>query len=148
MVKRTSLDVLIDLATDQRDAATTALGQLRVAHQQSEQQLEALLAYRSEYQRQLDTALGRGMSMTTLNNYQRFVTSLDQAIEQQRGVLATSQDQVNDGKSHWQHRQRRLKSFDALALRRRESAQHKEARREQRQTDEYASRAQSTLSGF
>lgn len=148
MAKRSSLDMLIDLATDDRDAATTVLGQLRTAHQQSEQQLDALMSYRAEYQRRFDEAMAQGMSMASLHNYQRFVASLDKAIEQQRGILSSSQNKVDDGKSHWQSRQRRLKSFDVLAIRRREATDKTEARREQHLNDEYASRATSALGGF
>lgn len=148
MATSSSLDMLIDLATDDRDAAATVLGQLRTAHQQSEQQLEALTTYRREYQRRFNDAMALGMSMAALHNYQRFVAALDRAIAQQRQVLSSSENQVDDGKSHWQSRQRRLKSFDVLAVRRREAAGKAEARREQHQNDEYASRATSALSGF
>jgi flagellar FliJ protein len=136
-----TLDTLIDLATDERDAAAVALGRLQQAHQVSEQKLEALISYRSEYQRRLDEALAAGMSMQTLQNYQRFVASLEQAIEQQRQALGHSERRVESGSDDWRARQRRLRSFDVLATRRRESAQKIEARREQRQTDEFASRA-------
>lgn len=141
MARTNTLDTLIDLATDDRDAAAVALGRLQQDHRVSEQKLQALLDYRAEYQRRFDDALGDGMSMHTLQNYQRFVASLKQAIETQRGALDQSERRVEGGNDQWRSRQRRLQSFDVLATRRREADARTEARRDQRQTDEFASRA-------
>lgn len=148
MSKLSSLNTLIGLATQERDSATTMLGELRTAQTQCEQQLNELLTYRDEYQRRFDDAMAAGISMATLQNYQRFVASLDKAIEQQRGAVTSSEDSVEVGKNNWQSKQRRLKSFDTLALRRHQIAERREAKREQLQTDEYASRASSRLSGL
>lgn len=141
MARTDTLDTLIDLATDDRDAAAAALGRLQQDHRASQQKLEALLTYRSEYQRRFDAALADGMSMHTLQNYQRFVASLEQAIETQRRALDQSERRVEGGNDQWRSRQRRLQSFDVLATRRREAAARAEARRDQLQTDEFASRA-------
>ena len=82
-----------------------------------------------------------GMSIATLQNYQRFIASLEHAIEQQRGAVNQSERRIEHGNDDWRTRQKRLNSYDVLAVRRREAAQKAEARREQRQTDEFASRA-------
>lgn len=148
MAVRSSLDMLIDLATEERDSATRALGQLRTEQRKSEEQLEALLAYRSEYQRRFDAAMGAGISMASLHNYRRFVASLDKAIEQQRGIVAADQSKVANGKTQWQSRQRRLQSFDTLAVRRNEIARQAATRHEQHLNDEFASRASARGNGF
>ncbi|MES1928619.1 flagellar biosynthesis chaperone FliJ [Salinisphaera dokdonensis CL-ES53] len=141
MPATSTLDTLIDLATDERDAAASALGRLQQARRASEQKLQALVDYRAEYQRRFDDAMADGMSMSSLQNYQRFVASLEQAIDHQRRALDTSERHVETGNSNWRARQRRLNSFDVLATRRRDAAAKTEAKREQRQTDEFASRA-------
>ena len=141
MPATSTLDTLIDLATDERDAAASALGRLQQARRASEQKLQALVDYRAEYQRRFDDAMASGMSMSSLQNYQRFVASLEQAIDHQRRALDTSERHVETGNSNWRARQRRLNSFDVLATRRRDAAAKTEAKREQRQTDEFASRA-------
>ena len=141
MAKTSALDTLIDLATDDRDAAAVKLGQLRQDHLQTEQKLEALLGYHAEYQRRLDEAMTLGMSIATLQNYQRFIASLEHAIAAQRGAVDQSERRIEHGNEDWRARQKRLNSYDVLAVRRREAAEKAEARREQRQTDEFASRA-------
>lgn len=141
MTASSTLDTLIGLATDERDAAAATLGQLQQAHRQSEQKLEALMTYQAEYQRRLDDAMANGMSISALHNYQRFIASLEQAISHQQDVLRTSERRLAGGNDEWRSRRRRLMSFDVLATRRQEAAQQRESRREQRQTDEFASRA-------
>ncbi|MES1923773.1 flagellar export protein FliJ [Salinisphaera sp. T31B1] len=140
MPAATALDTLLELATDQRDAAAVALGRLYNAHRHSQQQLDALIAYRQEYRQRLEAHMAEGLSMASLDNYRRFLTSLDGAIAHQRQALAHSEQRVAGGKHQWQDRQRRLQSYDVLATRRRDSAVRAEAKREQQTTDEFASR--------
>lgn len=139
-----ALDTLIDLATEQRDAAALALGQLRGRLAQSESQFDSLIAYREEYRQRLETAMADGVSMARLNNYQRFLASLDQAIRQQEQAVENSREQVSDGQTHWQDRHRRLKSFDTLATRQQAVADRAETRREQQLNDEAAGRMRRT----
>ncbi|GAB3671518.1 flagellar export protein FliJ [Salinisphaera aquimarina] len=135
-----ALDTLLELATDQRDAAAVALGKLNNAHQHSKQQLDALVTYREEYRRQLEASMAEGLSVASLDNYRRFLASLDAAIAHQCQSLDHSEQRVAGGKTQWQARQRRLQSYDVLATRRRDSAARAEAKSEQQTNDEYASR--------
>jgi flagellar FliJ protein len=143
MTAFSSLHTLIDLATDARDSAAVQLGRLRQTRQQSRQQLDALLAYREEYRTRMEAALADGVSMASLDNYRRFLASLDRAIVGQRAALADNDARVAGGKRHWQDRQRRLQSFDTLAKRRFDAHARIEAKREQRLSDEYAQRIHS-----
>ncbi|MCM2971608.1 flagellar export protein FliJ [Larsenimonas suaedae] len=140
-----ALDTLIDLATNNRDSAAQHLGKLRQTKQSSQEQLDTLLQYRDEYRQKLDDAMKRGMSMNELQNYQRFIASLDQAIAQQENALKNCDQRVNQGVKHWQQQQQRLNSFDALATRRNEERELVAKKYEQRLSDEFASRAVSSF---
>ncbi|MCM5703713.1 flagellar export protein FliJ [Larsenimonas salina] len=140
-----ALDTLIDLATNNRDSAAQHLGKLRQTKQSSQEQLDTLLQYRDEYRQKLDDAMKRGMSMNELQNYQRFIASLDQAIAQQENALENCDQRVNQGVKHWQQQQQRLNSFDALATRRNEERELVAKKYEQRLSDEFASRAVSSF---
>ena len=146
MARTSSIDTLIDLAKDHRDEAAKALGVLNNAHQLSQQQLDALIRYRQEYREQLDQAMNTGVSMARLDNFQRFLTTLDLAIAQQTQAVSTNERRVDSGKRHWQSQHQRYRSFDVLAQRRRDSEMARENRREQQDTDEHAGRSRSTLS--
>ena len=93
MAKTSALDTLINLATDDRDAAAVALGRLRQDHQQTEQKLEALLGYHAEYQRRLDEAMSMGMRMAKETQKQRWMRKNRMAVlifRSKRGWLLQS----------------------------------------------------------
>lgn len=133
-----SLDTLIDLATEQRDAAAVTLGRLHGDRAEVQAQLDALYSYRDEYRQQLENAMRAGLSMTCLENYKQFLTALDAAIEQQRNHLEHSDARLDQGRHEWQSRQKKLKSFDTLAQRRQTALDRHETQREQNQIDDYA----------
>ncbi|WP_423821818.1 flagellar export protein FliJ [Salinisphaera sp. SPP-AMP-43] len=141
-MNQASLDALIDLATEKRDAAATELGRLQGQHSRAQDQLDALLTYRAEYGGRLAEAMAKGMSMNRLDNDQRFLAALDEAIEQQSRLVDDSQNRLHHGQHDWRERQRRLKSFDALSARRAEAQAKRDTRREQQQNDEAAGRSQ------
>lgn len=146
-MNQSSLNALIELATEQRDAAATELGALHSERARSQSQLEALVAYRAEYGQRLAHAMADGLSMHRLDNDQRFLAALDEAIAQQEQVVAKSENRLASGKNQWQDRQRRLKSYDALAERHRVGEARREARREQQDNDEAAGRAARRANG-
>lgn len=146
-MNQTSLNALIDLATEKRDAAASALGKLRGQHDQARAQLEALKEYRAEYRQRLDRNMADGISMSRLDNDQRFLAALDEAIEQQGRVVNDNVNRLAAGQDQWRDRQRRLKSFDALSARRAEAQAKQELRQEQQQNDEAAGRSARRATG-
>ncbi|HET7312732.1 flagellar export protein FliJ [Salinisphaera sp.] len=146
-MNQSSLDALIELATEKRDAAAIALGNLQSEYARNQSQLDALVAYRAEYGERLARAMADGLSMHQLDNDQRFLAALDGAVAQQERLVAAIRNRLADGKTRWQDRQRRLKSFDTLAKRRRAGEARQEARREQRDNDEAAGRTSRRANG-
>ncbi|RKR06099.1 flagellar FliJ protein [Kushneria sinocarnis] len=146
--RNSSLDTLVELAREHRDGAAKLLGELRSSHQRSHQQLDSLLHYRDEYRRQFEAAMANGISMAALQNYQRFMRSLDQAIDHQHQQVTRSEGRVEKGVTDWQRQQQRVNAYDVLATRRLEEERLASNRREQRQTDEFASRASAAMGGF
>ncbi|RJS95154.1 flagellar export protein FliJ [Salinisphaera sp. Q1T1-3] len=140
-MNQSSLDALIEIATEKRDSAAAALGELQTARSKSQAQLDALVRYRAEYGHRLAEAMADGLSMHRLENDQRFLAALDAAIAQQQDIVASNEHRLVDGRHQWQDRQRRLKSFDTLAERGRRHQAQREARREQQDNDEAAGRA-------
>src|SRR5690606_7479823 len=97
---------------------------------------ELLQRYRREYAEQLQLRMDEGIGLAALDDYQRFLASLDSAIARARDSLQSQQDRIIHCQQQWQHRQHRLSSFDTLASRR-AAEQHAEAeRRERRLQDE------------
>jgi len=140
MPSQLPLDTLLDLAKESADEAARALGRLNAERGHAERQLSMLQDYRQDYLQRLQDAMQTGMSAADCHNYQRFIGTLDDAIGQQAAVLRQADAHLEQGRSHWQQQQRRLNSFDALAQRQRRALAVQETRREQRASDEFASR--------
>jgi len=140
MPSQLPLDTLIGLAKESTDEAARALGRLNAERSHAERQLSMLQDYRQDYLQRLQNAMQAGMSAADCHNYQRFIATLDDAIGQQAAVLRQADTHLAQGRTHWQQQQRRLNSFDALAERERRAQAVQESRREQRVSDEFASR--------
>lgn len=134
------LDTLINLAKEGADEAARILGQLQAERAQAQKQLEMLQDYRHDYLKRLQQSMQSGMSAADCHNYQRFISTLDDAIVQQINVLRTVEDNLVRGRLHWQQQQRKLNAFDALAERQARAVRQAKERREQRTSDEYSAR--------
>ena len=130
------LQYLLDKARKARDHAGRTLAGDRRSAAQTARQLDVLLQYRAEYATRLQDALHRGTDTVALDNYRRFIQSLDTAIEQARQALATQQGRVSASQQQWQHQQRTLSSYDTLISRRTRDAHQQTERQARRQDDE------------
>ena len=140
MPQRLPLDTLTDLARTRTDDAARRLGALQSAQLSASQQLEMLLRYRQDYDNQLQALMRQGVPAATLRNYQAFLGTLDNAIEQQRAIVLQAAHRLDHGRDDWRHQKRRLNSFDTLAERVRQQDLMALAKREQRDSDERAAR--------
>lgn len=140
MSNKLPLAMLIELAQNKTDAATRRLGQLQNAHTSAAEKLELLLQYRQEYLDQLQSQMRAGVASAQLRNFQHFIGTLDDAIEQQRALTSQANTRLAYGRGDWQHTKRRLNSFDTLADRVRQQEITALNKREQRDSDERTAR--------
>jgi flagellar FliJ protein len=141
MSKPFPLQTLLDLARERSDAAASQLGVVNGHDRDMQKRLQVLLEYRREYTERLTRVTLVGMDSVEWNNFRRFIDAIDAAIEQQRELVAMARRQVEMGQHHWQMQQRRLKSFDTLSKRHCSEQRSGEARREQKEQDEFALKA-------
>lgn len=140
MSNKLPLTMLIELAQNKTDEATRRLGQLQNAHTSAAEKLKLLLQYRQEYLDQLQSQMRDGVAAAQLRNFQHFIGTLDEAIEQQRGLTSQADTRLAHGRGDWQHTKRRLSSFDTLADRVRQQEIMTLNKREQRDSDERTAR--------
>ena len=140
MSNKLPLAMLIELAQSKTDAATRRLGQLQNAHTSAAEKLQLLLQYRQEYLDQLQSQMRNGVASAQLRNFQHFIGTLDDAIEQQRALTLQADTRLAHGRGDWQHTKRRLNSFDTLADRVRQQEITALNKREQRDSDERTAR--------
>jgi len=133
-----AMQMLRDLAQRSSDKAVEDLGRLRRQQQSAEERLEQLQQYRDEYQRKLHDSLAKGVSSSQWRDYQQFLGSLDNAIDQQRRLLGEQQTRVEHGVHRWQGELRKLNAYDTLHARGEREQAYRQARNEQRHSDEMA----------
>ena len=141
MKNQSPLVTLCELAQKAVEQATTQLGQARLSYQNVEQQLTMLLSYQDEYRMRLNDTLSNGMASSSWQNYQQFIQTLEQAIEQHRHQLAQWNVKVEQAVKHWQEKQQRLNAFETLQERAETTQRLQENRLDQKLMDEFAQRA-------
>ncbi len=141
MAQPFALNMLREIAETQTESAAANLGTLMRQLQQQEAKLTLLLDYREDYRQRLARAGERGLDAAGLRNFYDFLERLEQAVSQQQSAIAEARAKVEGGRRDWQVKQRKFKAFDTLAQRSDMAAQRREACREQKLQDEFASRS-------
>ena len=131
---------VIDMAQTAEQEAAGKLRQYKAALQQAQQQLQSLEQYRDDYQQQWISKGQVGVSGQWLMNYQRFLSQLEVAIEQQQKSLDWHENNVRSSQAVWQQTYARLEGLRKLVQRYREEAQKAADKQEQKLLDEMAQR--------
>jgi flagellar FliJ protein len=134
-------EMLQKIATRELDKASEQLALANKQVNEAKTQLELLKNYREENLTRYNEALSVGMSIDLLQNYQRFLLKLDQAIS---GQNATVDNLLNLSKNQlaiWQSCQMKKLSYDVMANRAQQRSKLMELKHDQKMMDEYASRS-------
>ncbi len=134
------LQPLVDLSQSRNEAATRKLGQLNQQQQVEQKKLETLLQFRKDYQEKFVQASQGGMDQASINNFQNFLNRLEEAVQQQRGVMAQANQSLQQGQVNVQQTRRSLKSFETLAQRFAEQLKQQQNHAEQKVQDEQSGR--------
>jgi flagellar FliJ protein len=134
------LQSVLDLSHMKLDEATRRLGELIADQQQAAERLDLLVQYRDEYHARFLAAAREGISREQWHNYHAFLERLDVAIAQARQMMAHSRQLTAAGQQEWVQKKGRVQAFDTLAQRHEARMNYAEARQEQKDLDEHASR--------
>jgi len=140
MARPFSLQPLLEIMQTRTDEATRRLGQLIAAEQSAKSRLDLLEQYRAEYSQRFCESSQNGMSPQSWRNFQDFLARIDEAIDQQKQVVAQSERSTVAGQNHWQEQNKKLKAIDTLSVRHQHKERYREGKLEQKQHDEFATR--------
>jgi flagellar FliJ protein len=140
MAKPFPLQPLLHLAKQKSESAIKNLGKLNQQQNLAQTKLNTLHQFRKDYQEKFQEASKIGMASVDLRNFQDFIYRLDQAIKQQEGVVELMVHSVNAGQVAVIEAQRKMLSFDTLAIRHHQAEHIREAKMEQKIQDEYSGR--------
>lgn len=134
------LQTVLDLMQTRADSAAKDLGRLIAAEQDAGAKLQLLENYRAEYIQRFQEAAQAGISPQQWANYQDFTGKLDEAVAQQKKIVATSQDRTKDGQRRWLEQRNKVKAFDTLAQKHEQIQRYQDGRQEQKISDELTTR--------
>jgi flagellar FliJ protein len=140
MSKNFPLQSLLDLSQTRMDDAAKRLAALLANEQEGARRLELLKEYRAEYERRFVAAAQAGLSPREWQNYQGFLGRLDEAVAQQQAQLEASRNRTQEGQKQWVEERNKVRAFDALADRHQAGLARREAKTEQRASDEHAAK--------
>lgn len=135
-----ALNTLIELAQNEVENAAKYLGQTIKAKDDAIEQLGLLTQYRADYETRLQNNAQKGLSVTQFANFQGFIAKLDQAIEGQKKLVIDAEYKVDKAKKNWQACEKKRLSYQTLINRNIATELKKENKRDQKQTDERATR--------
>lgn len=138
MSTKPALNLLIDVANEAVDDAAKAIQKAATERDKAKEQLEMLHAYRLDYAQRLQENTQGGVTASNYLNFRRFLNTLDDAISQQNSIVAQSESRLEAGRRQWYAEKRRLGAYEALDTRQRQQQALRDARREQRASDEIA----------
>lgn len=124
------------IADQYEQRAARSLGQSQGNLTQQRQRLEELLHFRQEYHTQFLQSGSQGMDGTTLQSFQRFLAQLDQAIAQQRRTVTAAELDCDNKRDVWQDKHKTTSIYDKTIERAVSEETRKQARKEQRESDD------------
>jgi flagellar FliJ protein len=137
-----SLQVLLERAERERDAALSVFQSAQNRAQAAQAQAEQLTDYRGDYQRRWSGTFAQaGGTIQIVHAYQGFRERLEMAVSQQDRVASHAATQSERAREALQACELRVASVKKLIERRLAEARLAAERRDQKQTDEAAQRA-------
>jgi len=134
------LAVAVDLASRRRDEAGQVLAQMHRRHAHAVQQMEQLESYAADTQARWSVSAQTSTSPQIVGHYYQFMARLDQTIVLQQGVIDDLLRQCHAARKILLAAEVYLAGLKRLRERRRQEQARIAALREQKQTDEFASR--------
>lgn len=140
MATPSTLATLIELANQASDEAAKRLAAALRMHEEAKQKLDLLMGYRKDYAERFQNGLANGMGAMQFNNYQAFMQKLDQAIAGQDRIVVDALGRVDQARAAWCAAEQKKMSFTTLNARALKEQSRRDAARDQKQSDEFATR--------
>jgi flagellar FliJ protein len=135
------LQSIAELAKNEEDQALQILAASQQEHSQAQQQLEQLTQFLKEYQgRFVEWGTQGGVSVARMQDYQSFMGRLNEAMVAQQQVVEQAEKDVQEKRREWLEKRVNTQALEKVVSRYQDEEQQQENMKEQRDSDEYASR--------
>jgi len=138
--KSQRIKTIVDIKASQEKNALEVLGTVQGKHQGMQAQVEGLRNYRREYQDRFDQLGVKGVNVAQLLEFRSFIDKLDKAIMGQEKMLDSIEAEVVAKRKIWEELHHKTRSLQKVCDSALKIEMKQEAKREQQEQDERASR--------
>lgn len=131
---------VLDMALDEERKAARTLGECQQQLAEADGRLRDLEHYAGEYEKGWTQRGSQGVGRDWLVNYQRFMSQMQSAIEQQKQTLEWHQQSLERARENWRQRYQRVEALRKLIERYQEEARARADKQEQKLLDELTQR--------
>jgi flagellar FliJ protein len=140
-VKRSQrIKAIVDIKATQEKDALEALGAVQRKLQSMQDQVNGLKNYRKEYQHRFDQLGIKGINVAQMLEFRSFIEKLDKAILGQEQVLSSIEAELMAKRKIWEELHHKTQSLQKVCDSALMVEMKQEAKREQQEQDERASR--------
>lgn len=133
-----AMDFLLEQAKERENQAVLTLNKAKAELESYYRQVEQIEKYRLDYCQQLVERGKSGLSASQFVHLNRFLNQLDETLAKQRGAEAHFKQQVENSEHYWLEVRKQRKSYEWMIERKQQEKQKAEAKREQKQMDEFS----------
>ncbi len=133
-----ALEFLMQQAQERESQAVAALNQSQVELSEYYQQVAQIEKYRLDYCQQMVDRGKAGLTASQYGHLNRFLTQLDQTLSKQKQAEEHFKNQVSNCHEHLMEVRTQRRSYEWMIEKKRKDKQLAEAKREQKQMDEFA----------
>lgn len=135
MTRSKRMQPVVEVTVQREREAAKRLGEAQQRVQAAEQRLEELARYRDEYTEQF--ANGGSLTAARLRDYRIFLDRLNQAVEQQRALVARAQQEAESYRQRWLDIRTRVQALGKVVERYRDEERSQHERRLQKESDQH-----------
>lgn len=140
MKKSQRIKTIVEIKANQEKNALEVLGGVQRQLQSMQTQVEGLRNYRKEYQDRFDQLGAKGVNVAQLLEFRSFIDKLDKAIMGQEQILSSIEAEVIAKRKIWEELHHKTQSLQKVCDSALVVEMKQEAKREQQEQDERASR--------
>ncbi|MFA5017263.1 MAG: flagellar export protein FliJ [Methylobacter sp.] len=140
MKKSQRIKTIVEIKANQEKNALEVLGGVQRQLQSMQAQVEGLRNYRKEYQDRFDQLGAKGVNVAQLLEFRSFIDKLDKAIMGQEQILSSIEAEVIAKRKIWEELHHKTQSLQKVCDSALVVEMKQEAKREQQEQDERASR--------
>ncbi|MDF5502143.1 flagellar export protein FliJ, partial [Vibrio parahaemolyticus] len=133
-----AMEFLLEQAKDREDQAVLALNKARSELEDYYRQVEQIEKYRLDYCQQLVDRGQAGLTASQYGHLNRFLTQLDETLSKQKQAESHVKEQVENCKEYWLTVRKERKAYEWMIDKREKEKHLAEAKREQKQMDEFS----------